>query len=234
MIVKLQDSDKHYWGPTQYLLDWLESRIPEGAQVLEVGPGTSCFRRADVFVDVVDAPSVPEGKLLKHDIAVSQLPFPDKFFDFAYCRHTLEDMYDPFAACREMSRVAKRGYIETPSPIAELCRGVDGGSPDWRGYHHHRFFVWEQGGELQFVAKYPVVEHARCNEESLVGRLKLGPQYWSTYYLWEDEIRFRHLQTPQDFVLDKGYADLLMSAITQSAESANRFLTGVIATATAA
>jgi ubiquinone/menaquinone biosynthesis C-methylase UbiE len=48
------------------------------------------------------------------------LPYEDKEFDFVYCRHVLEDLIYPFRVIKEMQRVAKAGYIETPSPMAEL------------------------------------------------------------------------------------------------------------------
>ncbi|HWE39009.1 MAG TPA: methyltransferase domain-containing protein, partial [Isosphaeraceae bacterium] len=40
-------------------------------------------------------------------------PFPDRFFDFSICSHTLEDVRDPLFVCAELIRVSKRGYIET-------------------------------------------------------------------------------------------------------------------------
>jgi hypothetical protein len=61
----------------------------------------------------------------KIDPISEKLPFADKEFDFVYSRHVLEDSWNPFALCEEMSRVGKSGYIETPSPIVELGRGVD-------------------------------------------------------------------------------------------------------------
>ena len=47
-------------------------------------------------------------------------PFPDKYFDFATCSHVLEDIRDPVWVVSELSRVAKAGYIECPSPEWEL------------------------------------------------------------------------------------------------------------------
>src|SRR6516164_2319087 len=49
-------------------------------------------------------------------------PFRDKELDFVICSHTLEDIRDPLWVCSEMIRIAKRGYIEVPSRIAETCR----------------------------------------------------------------------------------------------------------------
>ena len=50
----------------------------------------------------------------------SHWPFPDKTFDFVVCSHLLEDVRDPITVCRELCRVGKAGYIETPSRIREI------------------------------------------------------------------------------------------------------------------
>src|ERR1700733_6220826 len=96
------------------------------------------------------------------------LPFGDKAFDFAYCRHVLEDLYNPFLLCTEMARVAMAGYIQTPSPLAEVCRGVDGNSPSWRGYQHHRFLIWDRNGILCFLSKYPIIEYVQFANEAAI------------------------------------------------------------------
>src|SRR5882672_7035798 len=146
----LTTTDPHHWAPIPAVVDWLTNRLPPEAKVLEIGPGHAPFFRADTFVDFAPWPiqGVAPEKLVKCDIATEPLPFEDKSYDFIYCRHVLEDMWNPFHLSKEMERVGKAGYIETPSPIAELCRGVDGGAPPYRGYHHHRWVVWNQAGEL--------------------------------------------------------------------------------------
>jgi hypothetical protein len=37
-----------------------------------------------------------------------------KILDVAICRHTLEDIANPVFLCRELSRVSRAGYVETP------------------------------------------------------------------------------------------------------------------------
>lgn len=204
-------------------MDWLEHRLPDDAKVLEIGPGHSPFRRADTFVDFVDVPTIPKDKLVKCDMAKEKLPFEDKSFDFVLCRHMLEDMFNPFHVCEEMSRVAKAGYIETPSPIAELTRGVDGGAPQYRGYHHHRFIVWEWSGQLNFVSKYPVVEYLNADDEGNTRSLRAGPNYWNTYYLWKDRVNVRHRQSPLDYDIPREYQPLLNTAAVQSKAATDMF-----------
>lgn len=221
--IKLDKDDVRHWHPIQQVTDWLVGRIPIGARVLEVGPGTVKFDRADVYVDMVDLANVPADKLVKGNIEKERLPFPDKSFDFVYCRHALEDMHNPFVACEEMSRVAKAGYIETPSPVAEICRGVEDEDGPWRGYHHHRFVVWSDGGTLKFVTKYPLIEFIRLDEAHVTGRLREGPAYWNTYYLWDGHIDFKHVESPQDFDIPREYPRILTEALNGSIDATGRF-----------
>ena len=216
----LTQASKKYWAPPQAVMDWLvKTHIPASAKVLEVGPGHAPFRRADMSVDFVDVPGI---KMVKCDLANEPLPFGDKEFDFVFCRHTLEDMFNPFPLCREMSRVGKGGYIEMPSPMAELARGVDGGCPPFRGYHHHRFIGWTFGKELRFISKYPFIEYLKFNEDELEKLLE-QERYWNTYYLWDDEIRFSHRQSPLDYDIPTQYGPVLAEAVERSKEDTDIF-----------
>lgn len=219
----LSQNDPHYWHPIPEVVAWLCDRLPADARVLEIGPGTVPFARASQFVDFVDVPGVPPEKLIKCDAANAPLPFPDKSFDFVVCRHMLEDMWNPFPICKEMSRVAKAGYVETPSPVAEMCRGVDGGAPPYRGYHHHRFVVWVDGEELKFVSKYPMVEYCGFEDEKLSDTLKSGARYWNTYYLWSGAMQVKHLQSPLDYDIPTQYPSILSQAFNRSMAATDRF-----------
>ena len=59
----------------------------------------------------------------------------------------------PIGVCREMSRVAKAGYVEVPTVEAELMYDVQGMGP-WLGHLHHRWFCDHDGsGGLVFWHK---------------------------------------------------------------------------------
>src|SRR5687768_9326100 len=81
-------------------------------------------------------------------------PFEDDRFDFAVCATTLEDVRDPIWVCREMARVARAGYVEVPTPIAELILDVQGRGA-WLGHDHHRWIctVDRAAAEVVFVHK---------------------------------------------------------------------------------
>lgn len=215
-------ADKHYWPPIPQVVQWVADRLPADAKVLEIGPGHAPFPRANAFVDFADGINV-QGPVHKIDVATERLPFDDKSFDFVYARHVLEDMYNPFALCAEMSRVAKAGYIETPSPIAELCRGVDGNAPPYRGYHHHRFVIWNYNNELRFVSKYPLVEYLQFEEGRLAALLRAGPKFWNTYHLWEGLINVQHRQSPLHYDIWRDYANLLNDGVKNAVMMADEF-----------
>ncbi len=220
----LTNASPKYWAPNQQVLDYLSSIIPEGAKVLDVGPGHAPFSRATHSVDFVDVPGVPNLK--KCDLANERLPYEDKEFDFVFARHILEDMYNPFPLIAEMSRVGKAGYIECPSPIAEIGRGVDGGSPPFRGYHHHRFIVWVFGSEIRFISKYAFIEYCRF-DEAMVDRLLSTERYWNSHYLWQGEIKAVHRQSPLDYSIPRDYSLILAEAMERSKEATDIFFSNI-------
>ena len=210
----LTQASPKFWHPDPKIIDWLTNKvIPDGAKVLEIGPGTVPFARANAYVDFVDMPGL--ANFTKIDAATEKLPFGDKTFDFIYARHVLEDSWNPFALCEEMSRVGKAGFIETPSPMAEIGRGVDGGSPPFRGYHHHRWIVWAAGVELRFVSKYAYIEYIKFEEEKIDELLK-QQRYWNTFFLWTDRINYVHRQSPLDYSIPKEYGPMLAQAVKDS------------------
>jgi hypothetical protein len=219
----LQATDKHHWAPVEQVVQWLTDGIPKTAKVLEIGPGHIPFPRADVFVDFQPCPQVKPDQLVMANLAVDPLPFEDKSFDFIYCRHVLEDMYNPILLCNEMSRVGKAGYIEAPSPIAECCRGVDGNAPPYRGYHHHRFIIWTYKNELRLVSKYPILEYLSLDENWMADQLRPSPKYWNTYHLWKDTIDVRHRQNALDFHMLRDYGPMLVDATKSTIDSVNEF-----------
>lgn len=174
------------------------------------------FPRADAFVDIRKLPSIPEEKFKSADLNLEPLPYGDKEFDFIYCRHVLEDMNNPIMLLREMSRVGKAGYVEMPSPTAELARGIDGNSPPFRGYHHHHYIGWVAENELRIVAKYPLIEYIVLDEEDIIQTLLAGPENWNTHYLWQDEIKFSHRRNGYEYLLTRDYAMMLQDVAKSS------------------
>lgn len=224
--LKLSEGDTKYWAQLQPVVDWVTSQISDGDKVLEIGPGSSPFPLADTFIGWTDQGLFPKENLVLCDVQKDSLPFADNEFDFVYCRHVLEDIYNPFHLCSEMSRVAKAGYIETPSPMAEMCRGIEEGSPEWRGFCHHRYIVWNDQKKLHFLTKYPIVEFVGSDDfdREILNNLRTNPIYWNNYFFWNNEILFTHHQHEIDYNLLKNYGDMIVDAVKNNHAATNAFV----------
>ena len=77
-------------------------------------------RRTGEALDPEDAERFSADTWQIADVCVSPWPYPDKFFDFVICSHLLEDVRDPLSVCRELCRIGRAGYVETPSRLREI------------------------------------------------------------------------------------------------------------------
>jgi SAM-dependent methyltransferase len=108
-----------------------------------------------------------------------ELPFRDLAFDFVICSHLLEHVRNPARLLKELQRVARRGYIETPSSVHERLYG----NP------FHKWLVDVPGGVLRLAPKPearssdPVQRWFRNLYET-----DLDVQYWINGNL--EELRF--------------------------------------------
>jgi SAM-dependent methyltransferase len=141
-------------------------QIASGYKVLDIGGWAMPFNRADYVLDI--QPYETRGMFgslgpgperftrdcwIVRDICDhTPYPFPDKFFDYVICSHTLEDIRDPIFVCSEMNRIGKRGYIEVPSMLEELCMGVE--HRRYAGRSHHRWLTNIAGNEIVLTLKY--------------------------------------------------------------------------------
>jgi SAM-dependent methyltransferase len=143
--------------------------LPDDALVLDVGGWASSDPRADWVIDIgswesrgyyarlgerthTNSERVTEATWVERDICDPEpWPFADEMFDYVICSHTLEDVRDPVRVCREMTRVGKAGYIETPGAAIEVTRGIE--SELWCGWHHHRWLVLPGEHSLSFLFK---------------------------------------------------------------------------------
>lgn len=101
-------------------------KINRKERVLEVGGGHNPHRRSNVVVDKFvdsnyhrhsDIKVYKNQKFMQAD--GENLPFKDNEFDYVICNQVLEHVENPEAFLKEQMRVAKRGYIETPSLTGE-------------------------------------------------------------------------------------------------------------------
>ena len=123
--------------------------IEDAWRVLDVGSGQSPHPRADVLLE-----KFPEDNLHRAGDAIDRrdprlvvgdalaMPFPDGAFDYVIASHIAEHVDDPAAFCREVARVGRQGYIETPGWLGDMLL-------------RETFHVWRvrrRGGGLDFTA----------------------------------------------------------------------------------
>ena len=170
--------------------------------VLDIGGWARPFNRANAVLDAEPyetrgyyGASLPaQGGTIEHFSAATwsqrdicdrtPFPFADKSIDFVTCSHVLEDIRDPLWVCAEMMRVAKRGYIEVPSRLAESSRGVE---PNQVGWSHHRWLVDIQDGAITFLMKYHRIHSSwRLSFPARYGR-RLPPEAQVQWLFWDGE-----------------------------------------------
>ena len=226
---------KKYHKPIKFVLNYIAKQIKPGAKVLEIGPGFEPFEKATHFCGWTDEESKRLKNYTKVNVSEEKLPYADNEFDFVYLRHVVEDLWNPINCLNEVSRVAKEGWIETPSPICEMTRGIDGLdgiSPPWRGYAHHRYIVWNDSNVLNILPKFPMIEYITFNEEELQKLLE-NPFNWCTFYHFKDQVNYKlyHMGRDADFVMfDGSYLKILQQGMNKSLdESMKRMRTiGVV------
>ncbi len=142
--------------PIQVLRNWRQRldlirswKLAPTDVVLEVGSGQNPSPRADILCERYlsdgterhDALPRVDRPLVVGDL--HELPFVDNAVDFVVCTHVLEHVEDPAGAVAELTRVAPRGYLETPSAVWERMHS----------FPFHRWYVSEEEGVLVFRAK---------------------------------------------------------------------------------
>jgi SAM-dependent methyltransferase len=152
------------------------SQIRADAVVLDIGGWARPFNRANYVLDAepyetrgyYGAARPAQGGAVEHfskdrwiqrDICDKEpFPFADDEIDYVICSQTLEDIRDPLFVCSEMSRIAKRGYLEVPRRESESSRGHE---ENIVGLSHHRWLIDIDGDEVVFTQKYHMIHAAR-------------------------------------------------------------------------
>lgn len=224
-----------FWHKNHFITNQLclnLDRLGIDTNIIDVGCGTDHFPKATHLLDISTRPN--EDKVIfSIDLDFDKIPYTDSFFNFAHCRHTLEDIQNPSNAFNEIVRVASQGYIETPSPLVEIMKGVDGKmyNFDYSGYCHHRYIVWSdlKTNTLYFLPKYPLVEYIHVGDDlfkKFVYMLNHYSVYWNNYYVWNPDI------PPKIFIYRNGvnmdiiddYHRIISNAIEKSIEYTNNFI----------
>ena len=239
-MVKQEDAITNlYWKPNPLLQQKLAQKLDkEGIhdRIIDAACGFTTFAPATHLVDF-EKKNVTGKHVFTIDLDYDKFEYEDKYFNFVYSRHTLEDIQNPLHAFQEFVRIGNQGYIETPSPLIECMRGVDGNelTQSYRGYIHHRYIVWSnvQDNTLYFLPKYPILDHITFNE-NIMKRLRYlanyYPVYWNNYYTWDPQ------HPPKIVVYRNGinfslarddYSKLINESIYASIDYTNFFLANI-------
>lgn len=145
-------------------------------RILEVGGGHNPYDGVTHAVDKYPADnsqragSMVLGKNVEFKVGeLEAIPFQEPKFDFMYASHVFEHVSLPQSAIAEMNRVAKKGYVETPSPLREQ---VVTRVPYDRANDIHTAFCWKSASTkntLHFIKKSDstVGEFCECRDGRL-------------------------------------------------------------------
>jgi predicted O-methyltransferase YrrM len=219
----------YHYTPIKSIRNKLIGKCISMERVLEVGPGKIPFEVATNFVDNGGKCS-NDPRFVMMDINYDKYRESHNSYNFVYCRHTLEDICNPKFAFEEMTRVGEAGYIETPSPLIEVLRGIEKDT-NFRGYCHHRYIVWtDRNNVLHFLPKLSIIEKISMSqtlENKLMYIANNYPYYWNNYYMWDKSTnnypKVKIHTIDLDFNINE-YGKVLMEAVLESFESTNRFL----------
>ncbi len=222
----------HHWGPISEVLETIEKycKINNYKEICEIGPGYIPFRLATHCIGYNE--SIPN--YINMDIDDNTLPFKDKEMDFIYCRHTMEDILNPVFAIKEMIRCCKSGYMETPSPLIEITKGVDGNrngdEMKYGGYIHHHFIIWSniEKCEIYILPKISIIiDHLLNVDKEVINEKIKDPYLWNNYFIWKDRepkvIIYKHFDKIINNRYEINYANLLMRAVNESIENTRYF-----------
>lgn len=198
-----------------------KARLPIGPSdiVLDVGSGSNPHPAADVLLEryidpkhryspmVIDRPTVLAD--------ACRMPFRDKAFDFVIAFHVLEHVADPASFLKELQRVGKAGYIETPNAIFERLVPYD----------VHLLEIMEIEDTLiinkkasaspdEFLNGLDLIKHSVKWNRFFYG----NPQLFHVRYFWKDKIDFKVLNpgVSSEWFVDPGLPEITEQAFVES------------------
>ena len=188
--------------------------------VLEIGSGHDPKIQSDVLCDkYIDddtqrgGPIVTDREIVEAD--GQYLPFRDKAFDYVICSHVLEHVEDTEKLLNELMRVAERGYIETPSEIAERLYG----------WPYHNWLINLIDGKLVIQKKLSPSQFGQLFH-SLAAQDKNFARFHEHYhhiflvrYEWEEKIDYEILPpdpSPLDLESPEVVEEMLERAVEES------------------
>ena len=170
-----RSSREHVIGMIKENPDW---------NVLDLGAGRDGFKVANVFADIMDYDEIyPDYRFVQTE--ASETPFEDKEFDFVVCTHVAEHVVDPIKFCKELARISKRGYLETPAPFFDnLVFGNSNPLP-----HGHVWWVTFDDDKMEMIFKPRIaILEEMIRPEDTTFLVTFFEDSMVTRLYWEDSI----------------------------------------------
>jgi predicted acetyltransferase len=133
----------------EYQQQFIRHQFKSGEKVLDVGSGGDPFPYATVLAEkflketghrAVEFKS--EGRPV-YSCDICDMPFENKEFDYVVASHVLEHVDNPISACKELMRVGKAGYIESPTLMKDALLS-------WAKKSQHKWHLLVQGNTVFF------------------------------------------------------------------------------------
>jgi SAM-dependent methyltransferase len=177
--------------------------IKANDKVLEVGPGATPHPRSDIFLelkyDSIEeriAQSGHVGPLQTQKPIIyydgTSFPFDDDEFDYVICSHVLEHIHEPEKMVSELTRVAKKGYIEFPTVYYEYI---------WNFPEHVTILFWD-GEKIYYLPKAelhldnykPITDYYyNIMPPSSINLVNRGKNYLIQGFEWENKIEIKNV-----------------------------------------
>jgi 2-polyprenyl-3-methyl-5-hydroxy-6-metoxy-1,4-benzoquinol methylase len=178
-IDRLQPGNGPETDRYSYQKKLINFNISKTDTVLDIGSGGTPFPLATHLADLYigDTSHRSEKMVTDHRplfiCDIEKMPFTDKQFDFVYCSHVLEHVEHPALSCKELMRIGKRGYIETPTKTTDIMFNF------LKIKNHHKWHIEYMGNTLVFM---------EWKDEE---RIDLGTSYFFEQYhsIWSNEFQ---------------------------------------------
>jgi predicted SAM-dependent methyltransferase len=203
--------DKYQILPERNRYNLYQSRIynfdiKHDEKVLDIGSGHMPFPFATHLADITlndhsygraGAPFKYQDGKPCYEFNIEEIPFEDNEFDLVYCSHVLEHTEFPEKACEELKRIAKRGYIETPTRAKDLwLNSAKISNHIWAVEYINETLTFDEyeesdllGVETDILMNMHVAPQTE-RERAYSALIYLKPDMFNTMVYWEDSFKY--------------------------------------------